>query len=157
MYIPLYPTKCPTIVSNPNPHDHIMVVKSHSIPKHISGGSNPRAVLLLNHLHNYIYIYIYITYYYVIHIFVFHISLSVAWNINTHLLTPWLQDHLASVWPLLGLSDGGLTEAAFKAARWGKGWPWCMRDPGMESHIEFIWFFSDVELFHNCFTNRSWI
>ena len=29
MYIPLYPTKCPTIVSNPNPHDQIMVGKSH--------------------------------------------------------------------------------------------------------------------------------
>ena len=40
------------------------------------------------------------------------------------------QDHLASVWPLLGLSDGALTEAAFKAAR-GTAWP-RRRDPGME-------------------------
>jgi hypothetical protein len=97
MYIPLYPTKCPTIVSNPNPHDHIMVVKSHSIPKHISGGSNPRVVLLLNHLHNYIYIYIILL-------------------CNTHICIPYIFKYTSV--NTLTAGPFGISLAAAGALRW---------------------------------------
>jgi hypothetical protein len=74
-----------------------MVVKSHSIPKHISGGSNPRVVLLLNHLHNYIYIYIILL-------------------CNTHICIPYIFKYTSV--NTLTAGPFGISLAAAGALRW---------------------------------------